>query len=56
MESFMKKVTKELELMENKYENLYLEKKLNDSGSCGAAVVKFVSNNSQEKDLFNLKA
>ena len=27
----------------------------NDSGSCGAAVVFFVSGNSQEKDLHNLK-
>ena len=58
MENFMKKVTNELQLMENKlskYETLYLEKKSNDSGSCGAAVVDSVSGNNQEKDLQNLK-
>ena len=58
MENFMKKVTNELQLMENKlskYKTLYLEKKSNDSGSCGAAVVDSISGNNQEKDLQNLK-
>ena len=54
----MKKVTNELQSMENKlskYETLHLKKMSNDSGSCGAAVVDSVSGNSQEKDLHNLK-
>ena len=59
MENLMKKVTNELQMMENKlskYETLYFNKISNDSGSCGAAVAESVSGNSQEKDLHNLKA
>ena len=39
-----------------KYETLYLNKMSNDSGSCGAAVAKFVLGSIQEKDLHNLKS